>query len=232
MSRYLTVIVILLSSCASLQAPAGPPYSALDTNASLTTSLTAVEGRPGGVVLRIQSTQPRAVSVELYRVADDGEPQRLQAIRMDGPLAESLQQGVELGDGTVVAHQRLTYQLLAIGADDEVVERSQAIEVAWQPPPGPPLELVASAPFENAVELTWQPVAGLGVVVFRRDVLTEGGFERVVNLRGPATSWVDREVEASGVWSYRVAFTVVHDSGFTQFGSPSEEVYASTPEPQ
>lgn len=231
MSRILAILVLLsFAACGSLRSPT-PALVAPPVDVIGTTTLTVVEGRPSGVVLRMSTTDADATSLELYRVLEEADPQLLQRIVLDDALRTGLATGVELVDATVVPHHRFSYQLFAIGADDEVLERSEIVSVAWAPPPPRPAELVAVASFSDAVELSWQRVdRGFGAIVFRRDVLGDGGFERVATVSGPATQWVDRRVSPAGVWSYRIALALEHPNGFVQFGAPSEEVYASTPE--
>ncbi len=195
-------------------------------------SLAAVEGRPAGIVLRLQCENPGAASVELYRVVDEEDPELLQNLAVDDRLGPALREGLELVDSTVVADRRFTYQMFTIGSNGAVLERSNVVDIDWRTPPPRATEVVAVAPFTDAVELSWRPQPGLGVVVFRRDVIQDGRFARVTTLRPGSRAWVDRDVSAAGVWSYRIAFARRDDSGLVQYGAPSEEVYASTPEPQ
>lgn len=227
-NRFIATAFVALSACGSLRAASGPAVTPVHPQTA-TTDLRAVEGRPGGLVLALTCANPHAVSVELYRVQGEGEPVLLQDMPLSGARAEALVRGVELVDGTVVPGTDFTYQLFAIDDRDRVIERSSALEISWGPSPPRPLDFRARAPFVDVVELGWTAEPGLGVVVFRRDVLTDGPFERVGLIAAPATTWVDRAVHAGGVWSYRIAFAR-QQNGFVQFGAPSEELYASTPE--
>jgi hypothetical protein len=92
--------------------------------------------------------------------------------------------------------------------------------------------VAASAIFGDVIEVTWDGPPQSGAVVFRRDVLAGATrFERVAELEpGFGMRWFDRDVRPAGVWSYRVSLATADPRGFVQYGPPSEEVYASTPE--
>lgn len=222
------VIICFLASCASLErlvpGPAEVPVAAHQT-----VILEAVEGRPNGVVLRLRTDVEGISALELYRAVGDGEAQLLQELAVDEQLAQALSRGVELVDPNVRPNTLHQYQLVLV-RDGEVLEASAVLDVEWSPPPPPILEFRAAATLTDAVELRWEAPAEYGAVVFRRDVLADGPFERLRELDASCRgAFVDRDVRPGGVWSYRVALSRVNVGGFHQYGPPSEEVYASTP---
>ena len=113
--------------------------------------------------------------------------------------------GVEIVDGAMRPGSAHAYQIVAI-ADGAPAAESAVVDVAWQDPPPPPSAVRARAPLPRAVELSWVACDGCGAMIFRRDVLSDGPFERVAAVAaGRAPLYVDRDVRPGGVWSYRVA---------------------------
>lgn len=233
MNSVLSAIALFtLTACASLQ-PLGEEARRVpqEPDAS-STELVAVEGRPQGLVLLLATSLPDVKTLELHRVRDDEDPQLLQTIEVDAQLSALLGRGVELVDGSVRPGSSHHYQLVAIRAD-ATSEASAILDVDWATAPPMPNRLAAEAVLPGAVELRWEPLQGHGAVVFRRDVLREGRFERVAAVRPDARGvFVDRDVRPGGVWSYRVALLRENASGLVQYGPGSDEVYAATPLPE
>lgn len=227
-TRWTTILIVFIAACGSVRPASRPIEATVEVDES--TQLTAVEGRPSGVVLRL-STSAEATTVELYRVVSGGDPTLLQSLNLDERLRSALAEGLDIVDSTVRAGDELTYQLFVIGEGDEVIARSQLATVSWATPPPRPVDLETNAPFPDVVEVSWHsPNDDYSAIILRRDVLAGSGFQRVGLIDAPARQWVDRDVSAAGVWSYRIALARRGPDGFLQFGAPSEEVYASTPE--
>lgn len=231
-SFYLVLVLVLLvasGACASLE-PLAPnaPATVDDERVARHLTLTAIEGQPQGLVLRIEGAEVEAVeTLELFRVGGEGEPTLLHALPADDRIRRNLSEGgIELLDDTLVPGESYAYQVLGV-MQDEVVETSSIVEVVWNPPPVPEA-VTAAAHLPDAVEIDWDAPCGCGAIIFRRDVLADGAFERHAVVRPPHSDWVDRDVRAAGVWSYRVALS--RDvSDVSLYGPPSVEVYASTP---
>ncbi len=213
-----------LAGCASLNAL--PPAMEVADGAAPGFELRAVEGQPSGLLLAVAASTEGVDVVELYRLADGGEPVLLHTFDSD-ENSGALEAGVELLDNEVLRGGAFTYQLLGV-TGDTVVARSEALYVEWNPP-RPVENLTAEAHVSSAVQIEWKTEGECGAVIFRRDVLGEGPFQRHAAVASPSTNWVDRDVRPGGVWSYRVAPFVEVD-GVRFFGEASEEVYASPPE--
>src|SRR5690606_10930274 len=118
--------------------------------------LSAVEGQPQGLVLRIvlpDTAEISLQSLELYRVESAGEPVLLQALPMDDTLRADLADGVELVDGALRVGASYAYQVLGI-VNDDVASASEVLEVVWDPP-AVPENVTATARLPGAVELDW-----------------------------------------------------------------------------
>lgn len=234
MRKQLLVIAAILTSCASLRPLSVPTSSAQAPDRDDGLQLSAREGRPNGVLLRLQAADAPAdcEKLALYRLEQGAEQaELLHELVLDESLRDGLIRGIEVVDQGVRPGAVFTYQLFGLDERDEVRRRSAALDVNWREPPDAPQEVTASAPFVDAVELQWKSPSDAGAVIFRRNVLEEGsGFRRVAELQRGARSWVDRDVRPAGVWSYRVASSQTNDVGMVQYGPPSEEVYASTPD--
>lgn len=230
LSSLIGVALALLTSCASLrplaQAPAPDSGSALPS----AIELRAVEGRPQGLVLRLTSAMEELDRVELYRVVGASKPELLESIEVDASVQTALARGVEIIDGAMTPGSAHAYQAVAV-ADGALAAESAIVDVEWRDPPARPTTVRARAPLPDAVELSWVACHGCGAMIFRRDVLADGPFERLAAIAaGRAPLFVDRDVRPGGVWSYRVALAKeAEKGGLVQYGPLSEEVYASTP---
>jgi hypothetical protein len=192
-------------------------------------SISPIEGRPNGLVLAVDGdgAPDGATTLELYRQPDDGDPELIHDIAVS-EIAGRLP--FDIVDSQVRPGGRYRYH--AVLANEEgVVTASRSGWVTWTAPPPAARQVRASARFGDVIEVSWEAPRETGAVVFRRDVLADGSsFERVAELEpGFGARWFDRDVTPAGVWSYRVSLSRV-DGGFVQYGPPSEEVYASTPE--
>lgn len=226
-----TALLLCVASaigCATLQPHAG---AAVEQAAATedAASLRFVEGTPNGLVLRL-TTDVDADQLVLFRAQDDAEPVVLQTVDLTNALRQALSDGVDSVDSTIVPGQ-FRYQF-ALVRDGEFVAQSTIVDVYWRVPP-PRTEPVVRAAFSDAVELAWRTPHDARAVVERRDVLDQTSeFARVATVAAGQGVWVDRDVAAGQVWSYRVTLAFEHDGEFLQYGVVSEEVYASTPESQ
>ena len=199
-----------------------PPATSQDANAVV--QLAAVEGRPTGLVLRLQCDLREADHLDLFRVGLDGEPVLLQSFANE----TSFGHGVEIVDSTITPGP-WTYQLAA-RVGEELGPTSTLVDVEWRQLPVRPAPPQAAAPRADVVELVWEPAApAYSTAVFRRDVLSGGKFERVASVRPGQTRWVDRAVGGEGVWAYGIAFAVRAPGSVLQYGPMSEEAYVTTP---
>lgn len=217
-------------SCASLRAPAGdaPAEETKPSAGDGPIHVSVVEGRPNGLVLSVDGDARAggATTLELYRQRDDDDPKLIHDVAVRD-IADRLP--FDIVDGEVRPGARYRYH--AVLADDEgVISVGRSDRVDWREPPSVVDRVTATALFGDVIEVSWDAPVDAGAVIFRRDVLAEGSaFERVAELEpGYGGRWFDRHVRPAGVWSYRVALS--HGEGFVQYGPPSEEVYASTPE--
>ena len=219
--------LLIASACGTVRDPFQASDNATAAVAVTESTLNAVEGRPAGVVLRLSSTVSDAEALELFRVRDDDDATLLHTLTIDETLRVQLESGVELVDSTVEPGHQYQYQFSVTGKPGDRARTSNLITVRWRQPPPRPVDLAATVTFAGVVELSWESIAHAGAVIFRRDVLDEQSqFIRVGEVDAGGGIFVDRQLDPGGVYSYRVARSLT-DGDFTQFGSASEEVYAS-----
>lgn len=238
------VLLLAATGCGSFAPPA--PFRAqadVPTSSEKTGALGVrpVEGRPDGLVLALHfdvDLDPGSRLVVERRVGSD-EPERLRTIELDGDRARrASEEGIEFIDRSVQPDSTIHYRVAyyrpgrSPGPDTSPDRRSPVRTVEWSSPPSRPEEVTARADTHRAVELRWEP-GGTGALIFRRDVLDRSaGAQRIAVLEaGERGVHLDRDIAPGGVYAYRVALAVEHDS-YTQYGPPSEPLYVSLPEPR
>ena len=230
----LSVAAVLAASCASLAPPVAVETTsrpAQDDRRPL--RISAVEGRPDGLVLQLESTlEADTGRLQLRRKIADGPSEVIQTISVSQKFKRRLHgEGLTFIDRSVVAGAAHRYQLVYLPPRAEKAKHSsKLLTLTWREPPPPPTGVKAGVPTREAVELSWRPDRQ-GAMVFRRNVLEEGApTRRLADLDpGSRGRYVDRDVEPGGVYTYRVALARRND-GFTQYGPPSEPLYVSVPQ--
>ena len=235
----LAVVATLMYGCASFsplltQSPGPTQVEPSPEQGNTDPELTITEARPSGVLLLFHSEEsardPSWTRVELLRSRDGEQAIVLQEIVLDEAMRERmLEGGISLLDTGLTPGSRYTYLLRFLGEKEDAEAASKPIAISWQEPPAPPGEPKAMALDTTLVELSWQPLQGWGVAVFRRDVLERPPrIERVGNLPlEHASTYLDRTVKPGKVYAYRIAY-VRMESGVPIYGAPSGEFYVKT----
>ncbi len=211
----------------------GPPYEVREAvvQAQRGPSVRGVEGQPRGLLLEVslEAGAPPPEAVLLLRQAEEGpfdlrfrfEPDK-QAALWEAGRVSFLDAGLAVGE-------EYGYAVVLV-REGKQAERSGVWRVRWAEPPAPPQGLEAEA-LGRHVRLRWELEAGLGVVLFRREVGGEGGgrYERLGEaLPVGLGSYVDEVPRAGGVYVYVASSVRWGDGGLAQVGAPSEEVYVGT----
>lgn len=219
-SLFMLGWVSAISGCASLTPAVELPQSSSPPAHS--EALTVMEGRPSSLRMNLKTEFP-AQTLELWRSVDQLEPEKLQEISVTPELAANLSQGI----GIIDASPRVGTATYTIVMKNEDEAQRLQLTVEWQkilPTPA----LRGSAIGARAVHLTWAS-SGDGCVVFRRDVVLNTRLGRVASLTNCDGTFIDTQVEPTGVYAYRVA-TRTTDAGYIRYSEPSPEVYVILPE--
>ena len=225
---------VAASGCATLRAPV--EFESQTTEETPPLTLNAVEGRPDGLLLRIESREPiepDAASLHLMRAATGEKPQIYRDIELGEQFRRAIvTEGLEFLERNLAPDQHVRYQLRLLDESGAVLSYSNRVDVRWKEPPPRPANVTAQATTSNTVELRWDARRNLGAVVFRRNVLDDDSKLERIGQVGPNSSglFVDRDAGAGVVYAYRVSLAL-RAGELTQFGPPSEAVYVDVPLP-
>jgi len=192
-------------------------------------TLSVSEGRPTSVVLSIHWEQPLDFTrLELVRADSVNDPTILHTIEASPQILTQLKKGVLISDPTI-PHATVVYAIIAYEGEKRV--SWDEIVFDWTAPLSP--TTVGFEVVGGAVDLRWLEEQEQGAVIFRRDVISGDGLERVAEIEPSSDgTYLDTGVQPDGVYAYRVALmeriAYQNKPGFLKrFGIPSEEVYVT-----
>ncbi len=216
-------LVLFTTSCAAIQ----PAITGATPAQNPSATLTVYEGRPASIVLELQAIESSAETMELWRSVDGGPAELIQNTLFDqATRAKMADSGVLLVDADA-PFGTLLYQVVFRVADD--MSESTVVKVQWVPGPSAPTLRLESLG-TSAVRLRWDQPSQNGCVVFRRDLLTGDRPKVLTRMKGSCDGlFLDTDVHASGVYSYRVATSDL-SRGFPRYSEPSDETYVTIPE--
>ena len=239
----LSAQALLSSACGALQAPViasaqddgRPDARPMQDQGSLT--LTVIEGRPSGLLLRAQAHEASlrdASQLVVWRRR--GDEQAATALHTLSVLPEQRRElassrGVSIFDPSVESGQRYAYQVQLLQPQGERVASSAWLTLDWAPPRAPEQARAQLLQHQDGprVLLSWTPKPGLGALILRRDLLAQEGFERVAWLGSEHDHvYLDRGVRPAGVYAYRVAYAR-RALEAPLLGMPSPELFVSVP---
>lgn len=239
--------LMTLSACAWL----GPPVEVLPDPPGVPTGtppedadagdaplrLRVREARPNGLLLELSANSEQLQEwtwLEIWRARGEQDATPLQQIALDPTRIEALAGGVPLLDRDLRPDQPTAYQLRLRGREEDpeaAGPMSPVLRTRWETPPPAPSKIEGRALGARAVELSWAPRQGWGVLVFRRDLGPSRAPPRRVAELGPeaGSGWLDRQVEPGGLYAYRLAHARRAPGGWPIYGVPSVELYVTVP---
>lgn len=170
----------------------------------------AAEGGPGGVRLSWQGDGPATIGYDVYR---RGAQERLfldPIARLDAGATTYFDEGARFGESYI-------YAVTAVAARTPTIESAVAstVEVDYRDrfAPAPPAGLVALVE-EGRVRLAWEAAEAADLAGYRVSRAVAGGaFQPVGPALVTASEWVDEQVLAGTVYTWRVVSVDAEGNG-------------------